>query len=552
MNRTTTDSRANQRPGAVDHGRDVLALEALSHLAEQFARDPDLQGLIDALALTVAGQFGVTSAYVITRDPQPGSDMPIRAATGRFRGHESTGDLDALENCFPAILPTPRPHLIDDPAIEGGGSAFLADWRQAGARLLAPLVIDGKTIGLLLLGQRIGNAPYTDHDLELLQTLIATITPLIANSFLFAEMSYQSARHLRTLDSVQQAILVFDAQGILLMANRTAVELVESLVGGGPTGHIVGLPMASIFPEAIFPGWVERLTAARQDTERKLLSMLVAKDSEMERIFSARMSVPTASGAADEESILTLQDITIQHDNERRMFELEKFAEQGIMASSISHELNNHLGIVLGGIELALANLNRGNQEKLTSTLDKLRENVVRMERFTAGLMDFARVNAQKQLAVINDVVTDVLSFAMAQKRFSRITVKADLAPRLPAFEMDRDQIAQVIINLLNNAADAIAETGRRDGVIIVSTSRQGESVTLSVSDNGRGMTPEVKDQLFKTHLTTKPKGHGYGLVTCARILEHHGASFAISSQIGFGTAFEFRFPLNPTKPDTA
>jgi signal transduction histidine kinase len=399
----------------------------------------------------------------------------------------------------------------------------------------------------MLLGQRVNHAEFNDEDIDLLQTLIATVTPLIANSFLYSEKAHLSARYRLILDSVRQAIFVFNAQGFLRLANQTAIDLICTLVdsdfGGGPAG----LPMDSVFPDAVFPGWVERLQRARQDNETKLLSTMVATPRDGERIFNVRIGALADLGTHNEETVITLMDVTDQKDNERRMFELEKFAEQGVMASSISHELNNHLGVLLGGIELVTFNLARGNTDKVNQTLAKLREGVERMGRFTSGLMDFARVNAVRQPSQINDVITDVLSFVMAQKRFSRINVKTLLTPQMPMIDMNRDQIAQLVINLLNNAADAIAETGRTDGIIIVSTTAGDNALTLSISDNGRGMPPEVRDKLFKTHLTTKPKGHGYGLMTCARILEMHNASVAINSRTGFGTTFEFTFKLADT-----
>ncbi len=177
--------------------------------------------------------------------------------------------------------------------------------------------------------------------------------------------------------------------------------------------------------------------------------------------------------------------------------------------------------------------------------LAKLKESITRMERFTAGLMDYTRVNTQKQDTDINAVLADVVSFASAQKRFSSVTLLTNLALQLPSILIDKDQMAQVIINILNNAADAIKETGRRDGVVIVSTLLINEELVLSVSDNGKGMPLEVKNRLFKTHLTTKPKGHGYGLTTCAKILEHHGARIQIESEVGFGTTFRFLFPIS-------
>ncbi len=547
MDQTDTSKGLAEEAKFTDHERKVLALEALSKLAEQFARDPDLQKLVDSLALTIAGQFGVSSTFVATRTFNSEILPPIKAATGKFRNISSDRELFNLMLSISNLTPDTEPTLLEDRMFPlGEDSAALADLRRLDVHLFIPMIIDRNIIGLILLGPRIRNLTFGESELELLKTLVATITPLIANSLLYAEMSQLKARYLRIMDSVPQAMFVFDSQWILRTANKIALDFLASLGGAMCEKSPVGLSMETVFPDSVFPDWTERLRSIGREMEDKLNSTIIMKQNDGERIFSVRASSLVSQPGADCERILTLQDITDQKENERRMFELEKFAEQGMMASSISHELNNYLGIIMGGTELVLANLDRGKPEKVISTLGKLKESITAMQRFTSGLMDFARVNVQKQPGNINEVATDVLSFAMAQKRFGRISVKTRLVPHLPAIEMDRDQIALVIINILNNAADAIAETGRSDGIIIVTTSNEAGFAGLSISDNGRGMKPEVRDKLFKTHLTTKPKGHGYGLMNCGKIIENHGASVEIKSQIGFGTTFDLRFPADP------
>jgi PAS domain S-box-containing protein len=529
-----------------DNERKVLALEALAKLAAQFARDPDLQKLLDSLALTIAGQFGVTSTYVAIRTFDSEILAPLKAATGKFRNVPDDCDLFHLTLSISNMAADPGPLLLEKYQFPlGEESGVLAEMRRLDIRLVAPMVVDRKIIGLILLGPRIRNIDFEEPDVELLSALVTTITPLIANSLLYAEMSQLKTRYLRIIDNIPQAMFVFDSKGTLRTINRTANNLISSLGGAVGDELLVGRPIETVFPESIFPDWIERLQSAKHEIDDKLHSTVVVKKDNQDKIFSVHASSLASETGIDCENIFTLQDITNQKENEQRMFELEKFAEQGMMASSISHELNNFLGMILGGTELALVNLDRGEPEKVISTLGKLKESIEAMQRFTSGLMDFARVNAQKQPGNINDVVADVLSFAMAQKRFGRINVKTHLAPQLPFIEMDKDQFAQVIINILNNAADAIAETGRSDGIIVVTTTNGEGFIGLSISDNGKGMKPEVRDGLFKTHLTTKPKGHGYGLMNCRKIIERHNATIEINSQIGFGTTLNLRFPTD-------
>jgi signal transduction histidine kinase len=108
---------------------------------------------------------------------------------------------------------------------------------------------------------------------------------------------------------------------------------------------------------------------------------------------------------------------------------------------------------------------------------------------------------------------------------------------------MDRDQIAQLLLNLLNNAGDAISATAREGGRIAVATTVTPASISLIIGDNGAGMPPEIRDKLFKSQLTTKSGGHGYGLITCARIIAGHKGTVDVESEPGDGTRIAVHFP---------
>jgi two-component system NtrC family sensor kinase len=533
---------------ASDNERKVLALEALSKLAAQFGRDPDLQKLLDSLALTISGQFGVTSTYIAARTFNSDILPPITSATGKFRTVSDGSGLFNLMLSLSNLEIDPGPFLLtEQPSPFGEDSIAMIEMRRLDVRLFAPMIVDNKVIGLILLGPRIRNVDFGEPDVELLRALVISITPLIANSLLYAEMAQLKNRYHSIIDSVPQAMFVFDSQKVLRTANKTAIDLIKSYGGVTRDGSPIGLPLNIIFPDGDFSDWSERLRAVGDDGDEKLHPTVMVKKNNIEKIFSVRTSTFVSQPGSESERIVTLQDITDQKENEQRMFELEKFAEQGMMASSISHELNNFLGMILGGAELAMVSLERGKSDKVAATLNKIKDSIAAMQRFTSGLMDFARVNVVIQPGNINDVMNDVLSFVMSQKRFAQIKVKSQLEHKLPVIEMDRDQIAQVMINILNNAADAIAETGRSDGIIMVTTAIEDNFIILSISDNGKGMKPEVRDRLFKAHLTTKPKGHGYGLINCGKIIERHGATVTITSQLGFGTTFDIRFPLAAT-----
>jgi len=270
---------------------------------------------------------------------------------------------------------------------------------------------------------------------------------------------------------------------------------------------------------------------------------MLVKTDESESIFNVRIGWSSADPDNGKDLIVTIDDVTRIKENKQRMFELQGFADKGIMASSIAHELNNFLALLMAGVQMTQLSIKRGDSGKTAVTLDKLMENVRKMKRFTMGLTDFGMLGSSMQNANLNDIITDVLSFVKVQKRFTRIKLTANLDFNLPVMLMDTDQMSQLLLNFLNNAADAIAGLGRTDGAIGLTTSQTDNLIILTVADNGSGIDPEIKDKLFKEQLTTKEDGHGFGLMTCARILESHGGKISFKSAVGEGTTFRFEFP---------
>jgi len=214
------------------------------------------------------------------------------------------------------------------------------------------------------------------------------------------------------------------------------------------------------------------------------------------------------------------------------------------MAAHIAHDLNNFLGLVLGGVEIAQMAMAKGNNEKADRSLEKIKNNVGRLEQFTRGLeqLTVSRVNDRED--DFNRIVAGVLSYVAVQPGFKGLVVQTEFDFSIPSLTLDAAQIEQLLLNVLGNAADAVTESGRADGRIIARTWLEDECACLSIADNGIGIKPEIKERLFRSHLTTKQDHYGYGLVGCIGILNHHQADFEIESEEGKGATFIFRFPL--------
>jgi signal transduction histidine kinase len=531
--------------------RKVLALDALSKLTRQFANQPDFHQLAEVLILTLTGQFTVTSVFAALSTPGSAAARPFYYATGKFRDHADLTELVRSLEGLVSLGHAGRPQRVEDMA----GLQMAPDLRErfdrAEVKVLVPLLHDGALAGLIGLGPKITRRPFDDAELELIGTLANTITPLLVNSLLFLEIVNLKAWYLEILDSVKQGVFVFDGKERLRKVNDAGLKILRALHSAEVhTSGFSARPLVEVFPESIFPGWAPRLQQFRRATDQEMLDSLVARSKGGDRVYQVRLSVIQRQEPENSDLIVTLDDVTDQKENEHRLFDLQKFAEKGMMASSISHELNNFLALILGGVELAQMVMGMGSIERAHNSLEKIKKAVGRMERFTAGLMDYTRLNPQKGYAGLNAIVEDVLAFVSVQKRFNRIRVDSELARDLPELYVDSDQIAQLLLNLLNNAADAIAETEREDGQIKVKTIGCDGDVCLQIADNGVGIPDEVRDKLFHCQLTTKERGHGYGLVTCAQIIERHRGKIDIESTLGEGATFTICFPTVAEQPE--
>jgi len=549
MNLKTEKKNEGEEPSGLcrySSEKPTLALDALSKLTRQFADKPDFKNLMKVFILTLSGQFSVPSAFVVLRNPERGCEQKVFIGTGKYRKNDALLNLkESREFCL-FFHENRRPFRIEELMEQENNAAFACLLHDSGVRLIAPLSYEKELIGVIALGEKVNRSSFDDTELELFGTMLQTIAPMIANSFLFMEMTHMNIWYLEILDNVKIGVFVFDSEHLLKKVNITGLEILDTFVPELiENNSLTGMPIQMIFSDSVFHSWVSRFITADVHNDNELIENMVAKKDDRECIYNVRVSKIVYAGNYKFDLVVTLDNITAQKENEHRLFELEKFADKGQMASSISHELNNYLALVLGGVELTQIALGRGDLEKADTTLEKLKSNIDKMKRFTSGLMDYSRLNTRKETADLNELVRDVLSFVVVQKKFKPVTLHTELTAQLPSFEMDKDQIAQLLLNFLNNAVDAIDEAGIKTGQIWMKTHFNKGLVSISVADNGIGIKPEVKARLFKAHLTTKEKGHGYGLVTCAKIIENHGGQIEIESEVGVGSMFTLYFPVN-------
>ena len=231
---------------------------------------------------------------------------------------------------------------------------------------------------------------------------------------------------------------------------------------------------------------------------------------------------------------------------ERRAWELaamhsERLASLGQLAAGVAHEINTPLA----NITLIAESIRRRAKDDWTrARVDALLHQTESAARIVRSLLDFARRPETKVGDVdLGELVRRSVAFIKG-KRPADVEVEVSAPPDSIVVRADRDQIGQVVSNLLNNAYDAVDGHGH----LAVSLTVSDQWATIRVSDDGPGMPPEVRAHLFEPFFTTKPegKGTGLGLAICHGIVGSHGGTITVDTQPGHGTTFEVRLPRDP------
>lgn len=244
---------------------------------------------------------------------------------------------------------------------------------------------------------------------------------------------------------------------------------------------------------------------------------------------------------------------------ERLLIQSEKMAVVGQLAAGLAHEINNPASIILARLECMLSELQNGLQPELSSLITDLQvigKHARRITTTTQSLLSFARRPTETfQLVDLNEVVEGVLSLLGNQLEKAQIQLQKHLDCKLPFVYGNPDHLQQVLINLLQNARDAII----REGIIrVASYSSVPGWVKIEVSDTGVGIAPENLERIFDPFFTTKEvgKGTGLGLFVTQGIIENHGGRIEVNSQPGQGATFIITLPAagarvgqGPSKP---
>lgn len=403
-----------------------------------------------------------------------------------------------------------------------------------GSWLLVPFLAKGTVTGALVARGEPGR--FGLGDLAVIEGLMAQAGVALESARLVDLHDDGRRTWQEVVDAIAPALCIVDRAGRIRRANRAFADLVNA-----PPASLIGRPWQAFAP----PEWAA-------DLERVLHPQTPRREVDLrtgDRTFAVS-AVPISS--TDRSAVVLLfDDQTERRRLQDQLVQSAKMSAIGQLIAGIAHDLNNPLASVVGFADF----LKEVPQipPSLREPLTVIQEEAERASNIVRNLLGFARKQEhQRRPTALKPLLDATFVLLRNQLLTQRVEYRIEVEPDLPMPDVDPNQIQQVFVNLINNAAQAIASTGR-PGTITVRARHWLDGVAVDVSDNGPGISEPISTQVFEPFFTTKPEGEGtgLGLSISQGIVREHGGRILLSTEEGRGSTFTVQLPLatRPAEP---
>lgn len=375
--------------------------------------------------------------------------------------------------------------------------------------------------------------------------LARQVMQLRENEQLFAAQVAQEARFRSLVQHSSDVVIVADIRGTLTYVSPAA----DRVFGTGALR--IGSRLDQLVPPGDLPFLAPIFGQGPAGPGGRVQGRMTARDGrpiEVEVAWTDLRDDPAVGGI-----VLNCRDVTERNELERQLRHAQKLDAVGHLAGGLAHDFNNVLTAIRGYTELLRDELPPGTSA--AEDLGHIEHAVDRAAAVTRQLLAFSRKQAvQPVLLDLNRVLLDLRPL-LRQLATGRIELALETDPDLWTIRADRGQLEQVLLNLATNARDAMPNGGllqivTANRTVLASSTETGrlapgDYVALVVSDQGTGMSEELKARIFEPFFSTKPKGQGtgLGLAMVHGIVTHAGGHVSVDSMVGRGTTFTILMP---------
>jgi len=337
------------------------------------------------------------------------------------------------------------------------------------------------------------------------------------------------------LESTTSAVLSVDRSLRIQTANRAASEMF-----GMEEDELIGSDLHVLCrEEGDLCGQVRRVVSG----ERDRVDVEMGLRSAQGRIVPATVSVAPHKDLAGRKigAVVTVEDLSEIRELTEQLMRADRLAAMGELVAGVAHEVRNPLGTIKASIQL----LERENPDMpgLAELAPVMKHEIDRLDRVIKTLLDFGRPAKPVFGKVdLSTLLGDVIIFTGQYAKGARVRIESELPEDLPRVWADEEKLKQVFINLIFNAVQSMPG----GGTVAVGGEEEDGFVRVSVTDTGVGMTSDVLAKIWDPFFTTKDEGTGLGLPIVHRIIDEHGGYVSVESEVGKGTSFTVRLPIEP------
>jgi two-component system sensor kinase FixL len=357
--------------------------------------------------------------------------------------------------------------------------------------------------------------------------------------------------HLRSiLHTVPDAMIVIDGHGIVQLFSTAAERLF-----GYSEHEAIGQNVSVLMPEPDRSRHDSYLARYRTTRDPHIIGIgrIVTGKRRDGTTFPMHLSIGEMQSGGEPYFTGFVRDLTEHQQTQARLQELQselvhvsRLSAMGEMASALAHELNQPLAAIsnyMKGSRRLLAGGSDPNTAKIESALDRAAEQALRAGQIIRRLRDFvSRGESEKRVESLSKLIEEAGALGLAGAREQNVQLRFNLNPGADLVLADRVQIQQVLVNLFRNALEAMAQSPRRE-LVVINTRIADDMIEVEVSDTGSGFQDDVVPNLFQTFFTTKETGMGVGLSISRSIIEAHGGRMWAKSNASGGATFRFTLP---------
>ncbi|HRZ87272.1 MAG TPA: ATP-binding protein [bacterium] len=338
----------------------------------------------------------------------------------------------------------------------------------------------------------------------------------------------------RILEAMTGGVITTDRNDMILFANNYAQQILDI-----PIHNLIGTHWRGLFPVD------ESMSVFDQGAPSTNIDIPVATPGGETKIFNINISYLFDEREEPTGKVIIFYDVTELRELRQKVRQNEKLVMMGEMASDMAHEIRNPLASICGSIEMLK------EQGGFDRKAQKLVEIILKEgEHLNMIIEEFLYYTKGKPPALrawnLVQLVSDIVAMLRALPRFADGTVKLAWRPpeRNVVVSIDADQIKQVVINMVNNAADAMPNGGEIAVSVLAESDAAGRWARLTVADTGVGIPRQFLKRIFEPFFSTKDAGYGIGLALSQKIVENHLGTIDVWSEEGKGSRFTVSLPL--------